>query len=248
MQSQMVQFFDIKSISAANRLNHTANSNQTNGTDFRNAVELTLNSTFSNDTMAANLTIQNNNVTNAIVDGVIETSTTLVTPITLNDVQIISDSGLRVTRKRKRTATTVYNHEILPRKFHISSKLYIQRIEVWHFQFQGHFRRKRNHKFNTFTHAVDSNYMKLNFPYIDQSHYGSTSVNRDDLNLPINQVDRAIDVDFEKIRSNNRISASKFEFILSVVTQIVFPTVSLFMKENQFNRIWSSVANWLPSI
>lgn len=73
-------------------------------------------------------------------------------------------------------------------------------------------------------------------------------MNRDDLNLPINQVDRGIDVDFGKIKSNNQISSSKFELILCVVFQIVFPTVSLFMKETQFNRIWSSVANWMPSI
>lgn len=90
--------------------------------------------------------------------------------------------------------------------------------------------------------------MKLNFPHTNQSQYGSSSMNRKDLNLPINHVDGDIDVDFGKIKSNNHISASKFKFILSVVSEIVFRNGSLFMKETQLNRIWSTVANWMPSI
>lgn len=117
MQSQLIQFFDAKRSTAANRLNHTANAEQTNDNDFRIADELTLNSTLSNDTKAANLTIQNDNATNATVDGVIEMSNAPTTPITINDVQNMPNSGLRVARKRKRTANTVYLKFCYPKNF-----------------------------------------------------------------------------------------------------------------------------------
>lgn len=110
MQSQLIQFFDIKSTIAVNRLNHTVNANRTTGYDFRSTDEFTLNSTRLNDTETENLVIQNNNAT---VDGIIETGTASTTPITIDEEQRMPNSGRHATRKRKRTANTVYIYVVL---------------------------------------------------------------------------------------------------------------------------------------
>lgn len=118
MQSQLIQFFDIKSAIARNHLNHSINANQTNGNDIRNTDDFILNSNRFNDTKAGNLMIQNNNATNATVDELIETVTVPTTTIAINDEQNMSNSTLHVARKRKRTANTVLYSCVVNIKFY----------------------------------------------------------------------------------------------------------------------------------
>lgn len=107
MQSQLIQFFDIKSASAVNRLNHTVNANQTNNNDISGTDDFLLNANLVNDTKAGNSSIQINNSTNATVVELIETESIPTTKLTKNDEQNTSNSTLRVARKRKRTTNSV---------------------------------------------------------------------------------------------------------------------------------------------
>lgn len=100
MQSQLIQFFDIKSAIAINRLNHTACGNETKENDSRSPDDFIPNLILLNDT-------KTENVTNATVDDLFETTTVPTLPITINDERNMSNSSLRVARKRKRTARGV---------------------------------------------------------------------------------------------------------------------------------------------
>lgn len=114
MQSQVIQFFDIKSASAINRLNHIVNATRANVNETNGSIDdfIPISIVF-NDAKIENLIGQNNNATNATVDQLIETGTISTTALTANDEQNASNFTVRATRKRKRTTNTVHTVVLL---------------------------------------------------------------------------------------------------------------------------------------
>lgn len=100
MQSQLIQFFDIKSANAINHWNHTTNVSN----EFYNADEFLPN--LLNDTITSNFTLQNATIDSALFD-VATQATAIATPLIHQDEQKMSNFSSYSSRKRKRTANMV---------------------------------------------------------------------------------------------------------------------------------------------